>query len=173
MTRIDGIEVDDRQVAGTANMPRGLVGFRSNTNGGSNEQFTVHGVRVTRTDDGESLLDTDFTDGNPFTGGRLVGGTCVFTTSTETLLAAPDKPAPLMRKEFSVAGAGRATRPTTSPPAATPTSPSTASASATTCSRRASPTTTTPSSTSAPTSPTSSRRATTCSAWSSAAASTG
>ncbi len=102
VTLIDGIEVDDRQVSGTANMPRGLVGFRSSTNGGTNEQFTVHGVRVTRTGDGESLIDTDFSEGNPFAGGTLVGQELRFTTPTETLLAAPDKPAPLLRKQFSV-----------------------------------------------------------------------
>ena len=102
VTLIDDIEVDDRQVSGTANMPRGVVGFRSSTNAGTNEQFTVHGVRVTRTGDGESLLDTDFSDGNPFAGGTLVGQELRFTSPTETLLAAPDKPAPLMRKEFSV-----------------------------------------------------------------------
>lgn len=102
VTEIDGIEVDDRQVAGTATMPRGLVGFRSSTNGGTNEQFTVHGVRVTRTADDERLLATDFSDGNPFEGGTLVGRELRFTSSTETLLKGPDKPAPLMRKEFSV-----------------------------------------------------------------------
>lgn len=102
VTLIDSVEVDDRQVTGTAAMPRGLVGFRSNTHNGSNEQFTVHGVRVTATADGASLLDTDFSDGNPFGGGTLVGDELRFTTSTETLLAAPDVPAPLMRKEFDV-----------------------------------------------------------------------
>ncbi len=102
VTQIDGIQVDDRQVSGTANMPRGLVGFRSSTNGGTNEEFTVHGVRVTRTHDGEELLATDFSDGNPFGGGTLVGKQLRFTSSTETLLKGPDKPAPLLRKEFSV-----------------------------------------------------------------------
>ena len=102
VTLIDDIQVDDRQVTNTGTLPRGTVGFRSSTNGGTNEQFTVHGVRVTRTGDGEQLLDTDFSDGNPFEGGTLVGNELRFTTSAETLLKAPDKPAPLMRKEFSV-----------------------------------------------------------------------
>ena len=102
VTLIDDIQVDDRQVTDTGNLPRGTVGFRSSTNGGTNEQFTVHGVRVTRTGDGEQLLDTDFSDGNPFEGGTLVGNELRFTTSAETLLKSPDKPAPLMRKEFSV-----------------------------------------------------------------------
>ena len=102
MTLIDGVEVDDREVAATGNMPRGLVGFRSSTHGGTNEQFTVHGVRVTRTEDDVELLATDFSDGNPFGGGTLVGDELRFTSSTETLLAGPDKPAPLLRKEFAV-----------------------------------------------------------------------
>ncbi|SEB91338.1 NPCBM-associated, NEW3 domain of alpha-galactosidase [Nocardioides exalbidus] len=102
VTKIDGIQVDDRQVAGTGTLSRGTVGFRSSTNAGTNEQFTVHGVRVTRTGDGEKLLATDFSDGNPFQGGTLVGKELRFTSSAETLLKAPDKPAPLLRKEFSV-----------------------------------------------------------------------
>ena len=170
ITLIDGIEVDDRQVSGTANMSRGVVGFRSSTNGGTNEQFTVHGVRVTRTGDGQSLLDTDFSDGNPFAGGTLVGQELRFTTPIETLLAAPDKPAPLMRKEFSVSEPiARATYYVAAGGYADVTlngeriSDDTLSP--------ASPTTTTPSSTRRPTSP-QVVGVTTCWAWSSVVAST-
>ena len=104
VTLIDDIPVDDRQVADTGNMRRGIVGFRASTNAGSNEQFTVHGVRVTRTSDDESLLATDFSDGNPFEGGTLVGDELRFTSSAEAFLKGPEKPAPLLRKEFSVSG---------------------------------------------------------------------
>jgi alpha-L-rhamnosidase len=102
VTLIDDVQVDDRQVANTGTMRQGVVGFRSNTHSGSNEQFTVHGVRVTLTDGGASLLDTDFTDGNPFGAGTLTANGLQFTTSTETLLAAPDVSAPLLRKDFEV-----------------------------------------------------------------------
>ncbi|MBD3915141.1 family 78 glycoside hydrolase catalytic domain [Nocardioides hwasunensis] len=101
VTLLDGTQIDTREVTGAAAMQRGVVGFRSNTHAGTNEQFTVFGATVTRAD-GTVLLDTDFSDGNPFEGGTLVGQELRFTSSTETLLKGPDQPAPLMRKEFSV-----------------------------------------------------------------------
>lgn len=104
VTRLNGVEVDSRQIANAGTFQRGFVGLRSNTNSGQNERSTLHALKVTRAG-GDVLANYDFSDGeNPFSAGTISGGSLKITTPVETILAPPPAAAPLMRKEFTVDG---------------------------------------------------------------------
>lgn len=104
VTKLNGVQVDSRQVANAATFQRGFVGLRSNTNSGQNERSTLHALKVTR-GNGDVLADYDFADGeNPFRAGTISNGSLKITTPVETVLAPAPAAAPLMRKEFTVDG---------------------------------------------------------------------
>lgn len=96
-TRLDGTTIDTRS---DATFDRGFVGFRSDLANEGTEQSTVHGVTVTA-ENGDTLLDTDFSDGNPFTGGTLVPGGLEIKGRIDAIWRSPDANRPLLRKEFS------------------------------------------------------------------------
>ncbi len=104
VTKLNGIQVDTREIANAGTFQRGFVGLRSNTSGGQNERSTLHALKVTR-DNGDVLADYGFDDGeNPFGAGTISNGSLKITTPVETILAPPPAAAPLMRKEFQVDG---------------------------------------------------------------------
>ena len=68
-TKLDGQLIDTRDISSLSGVTFGPIGMR--TVGA--EEATVRRVRVTQTGGG-SMLDTDFSVQNPFTGGDLVAG---------------------------------------------------------------------------------------------------
>ncbi|PZG19665.1 hypothetical protein C1I95_11155 [Micromonospora craterilacus] len=105
VTRINGIEVDSRNVTQAGTMQRGFVGFRSDFASGQPERSRAHAVKVTRTEDSQVLADIDFSTGfNPFSGGTVVNGALELVGTINTVLAPAPAAAPLLRKEFAVNG---------------------------------------------------------------------
>jgi alpha-L-rhamnosidase len=98
-TSLDGQVIDTRT---DATFAKGFVGFRSSVATEGPEAATVHGVTVTA-GDGDTLLDTDFTNGNPFTGGTLVEDGLEIKGNLETLWRSPDDNRPLLRTDFDTA----------------------------------------------------------------------
>ena len=96
-TSLDGAEIDSRDLS---DFDRGFVGFRTSQATEGNEAFTVHGVEVTAAD-GTTLLDTDFSDGNPFGGGALGEDGLEVSGNQEFLWRSPDDNLPLLRTEFA------------------------------------------------------------------------
>ncbi|WP_134740973.1 family 78 glycoside hydrolase catalytic domain [Nocardioides sp. 503] len=96
-TRLDGTTIDTRT---DSTFDRGFVGFRSDQANEGTERATVHAVRVTA-EGGDTLLDTDFTAGNPFSGGTLVPGGLQLAGRLEALWRSPDANRPLLRTEFA------------------------------------------------------------------------
>ncbi|WP_244930969.1 family 78 glycoside hydrolase catalytic domain [Nocardioides sp. W7] len=103
VTKLDGTTIDTRT---DATIARGFVGFRSDLATEGPETSTIHAVRVTDSA-GATLLDTDFSDGNPFTGGTIVDGGLRFNGRVDALWRAPVQNLPLLRTEFETA-AGKA-----------------------------------------------------------------
>lgn len=98
-TSLDGEVIDSRE---DDTFGKGYVGFRSTVATEGTEAATVHGVRVTTPED-DTLLETDFTSGNPFTGGTLVDDGLEIKGSVEALWRSPDESRPLMRRDFDTA----------------------------------------------------------------------
>jgi alpha-L-rhamnosidase len=96
-TRLDGVEIDRR--TDTA-FGRGYVGFRTSQATEGTEAFTVHHVNVVD-ESGSTLLDTDFTAGNPFTGGTLVDDGLAVSGNQDVLWRSPDDNLPLLRTDFA------------------------------------------------------------------------
>ncbi|MDN5893678.1 MAG: family 78 glycoside hydrolase catalytic domain [Nocardioides sp.] len=105
-TKLDGQVIDTRQ---DPTFDKGFVGFRSSEATEGTEAATVHAVRVTAKT-GDMLLDTDFTSGNPFTGGTVVEDGLEVKGNLETLWRSPDENRPLLRKDFETAGGKSITR---------------------------------------------------------------
>ncbi|WP_193607907.1 family 78 glycoside hydrolase catalytic domain [Nocardioides lijunqiniae] len=96
-TKLDGTTIDTRT---DPTFDRGFVGFRFDQANEGTEQATVHEVTVTA-ENGDVLLDTDFTDGNPFDGGTLVPEGLQLKGRLDALWRSPDANRPLLRKEFA------------------------------------------------------------------------
>ncbi|MCR1784292.1 family 78 glycoside hydrolase catalytic domain [Nocardioides carbamazepini] len=96
-TSIDGEQIDTRT---RTNFGKGYVGFRTSVATEGTEAFTVHAVRV-EAENGDVLLDTDFSDGNPFRGGALVAGGLEVKGNQEFLWHSPDDNLPLLRTDFA------------------------------------------------------------------------
>lgn len=90
---VDGEMVDSR--TDSTHTDPGVVGFRTS----GSEQGFVHDLTVT-SEDGEVLLDTDFTDGsNPFRAGTVTDDGLMVSGNAEAWLTVPDT-LPLLRTEF-------------------------------------------------------------------------
>jgi hypothetical protein len=96
-TKLDGVTIDTRT---DARHPKGYVGFRSVNATEGVEASTVHGVTVTAKD-GATLLDTDFSDGNPFSGGALVAGGLEVKGNQDIIWRSPDGNMPMLRTDFA------------------------------------------------------------------------
>ncbi|MDZ5619720.1 family 78 glycoside hydrolase catalytic domain [Nocardioides bizhenqiangii] len=105
-TSIDGEQIDTRTHARHA---KGFVGFRSDHANGSFEKFTVLRAEVVA-ESGETLLDTDFTNGNPFSAGQWGDGGLVFDKPTDALYQSTDAHRPLLRRDFSTEDGKTVTR---------------------------------------------------------------
>jgi len=103
VTKINGAQIDSRVVTSASTLQHGYVGFRADNNNGPAEKFTVQRVKVTATTDGATLLDTDFSDGNPFDGGTVVDGSLAVNGPTNQFLWHAGTRLPLLRKEFTTA----------------------------------------------------------------------
>ncbi|MCW2795586.1 family 78 glycoside hydrolase catalytic domain, partial [Nocardioides sp.] len=98
-TKLDGTTIDTRT---DGNFAKGFVGFRSSQATEGTEQATVHGVTVTAKN-GDTLLDTDFSNDNPFTAGTLVPGGLQIKGNMEALYRSSDDNLPLLRTDFDTA----------------------------------------------------------------------
>ncbi|HTW16771.1 MAG TPA: family 78 glycoside hydrolase catalytic domain [Nocardioides sp.] len=106
VTKLDGTTIDTRTDATHA---RGFVGFRSDTATEGAETSTIHAVRVVD-NAGTTLLETDFTSGNPFTGGTVVPGGLRLAGRIDALWRVPVPNLPLLRTEFDTAAGKTVTR---------------------------------------------------------------
>ncbi|TYL49820.1 Bacterial alpha-L-rhamnosidase [Nocardioides sp. BGMRC 2183] len=96
-TELDGVTIDART---DPTHQKGYVGFRSTNATEGVEASTVHAVRVVA-ENGDTLLDTDFSDGNPFSGGTLVDDGLEVKGQQEIIWRSPDDNMPLLRTDFS------------------------------------------------------------------------
>ncbi len=101
-TKLDGVTIDTRT---DTRHPKGFVGFRSVNATEGVEASTVHGVTVVAKD-GTTLLDTDFSDGNPFSGGTLVEDGLEVKGNQDIIWRSPDGNMPMLRTDFATT-AGR------------------------------------------------------------------
>lgn len=95
-TRVNDVLVDTRN---DASLARGFVGFRTTQSTTALESVVIHSVRVT--DGASTLLDTSFTQGNPFSGGTVVEGGLELTGNHDVLYI-PQVQQPLLRRSFEV-----------------------------------------------------------------------
>ncbi|MDQ2660677.1 MAG: family 78 glycoside hydrolase catalytic domain [Actinomycetota bacterium] len=95
-TRVNGQLVDTRTDSSFA---KGYVGFRTSASTTALESVVIHSLSVTTPT--KTLLDTDFTAGNPFAGGTLVDGGLEVSGNNDFLIA-QNTDQPLLRKEFTV-----------------------------------------------------------------------
>ena len=96
-TLLDGNQIDQRTDASFA---KGFVGFRQDFAGDTNESADIKAVKVT-SKGGDVLLDTDFSDGNPFNGGTLTAQGLRVADRKDVLWRSPDANKPLLRTEFT------------------------------------------------------------------------
>lgn len=96
-TKLDGTQIDQRTDASFA---RGFVGFRQDFAGNTNETADIKAVKVTAKN-GDVLLDTDFSDGNPFDGGTVTDAGLRVGDRKDFMLVTSDSNLPLLRTEFS------------------------------------------------------------------------
>ena len=96
-TSLDGTQIDQRTDTSFA---KGFIGFRQDFAGNINETADVKAVKVTAKN-GDVLLDTDFSDGNPFNGGTLTDQGLHVADRQDVLLRTSDSNKPLLRKEFA------------------------------------------------------------------------
>ncbi|TGN30616.1 family 78 glycoside hydrolase catalytic domain, partial [Aeromicrobium chenweiae] len=96
-TRLDGTQIDQRT---DTSLAKGFVGFRQDFAGGVDESADVKKVTVTAKN-GDVLLDTDFSTGNPFDGGDLTAQGLHVANRKDVLLRTKDANKPLLRTEFS------------------------------------------------------------------------
>lgn len=105
-TSLDGTQIDSRTDATHA---KGFVGFRSDHANGTFEKFTARRVEVTAKS-GETLLDTDFSGGNPFSAGVVTDAGLVLDQPTDALYVSSDDHRPLLRTDFDTAAGKTVTR---------------------------------------------------------------
>ncbi|RYB94206.1 alfa-L-rhamnosidase [Nocardioides oleivorans] len=98
-TLLDGTQIDQRT---DTSFSKGFVGFRQDfvDAGNVNEAADIKKVTVTRKN-GDVLLDTDFSDGNPFDGGTLTAGGLRVADRKDVLYRSPDSNKPLLRTSFT------------------------------------------------------------------------
>ncbi|WP_022891047.1 family 78 glycoside hydrolase catalytic domain [Agromyces subbeticus] len=95
-TRINDVLVDTRTDSSFA---KGYIGFRTSASTTALESVVVHSLAVTTPT--ATLLDTDFSTGNPLAGGTLVAGG-LEVSGNKDFLVAQNTDQPLLRKEFTV-----------------------------------------------------------------------
>ncbi|MBN8841274.1 MAG: alpha-L-rhamnosidase N-terminal domain-containing protein, partial [Sphingomonadales bacterium] len=96
-TKLDGVQIDQRT---DASFTKGFVGFRQDFANDINETADVKAVKVTAKN-GDVLLDTDFSQGNPFNGGTLTDAGLRVGNRSDALYRSSDSNRPLLRKEFT------------------------------------------------------------------------
>jgi len=96
-TLLDGNRIDRRT---EATFTKGFVGFRQDFANNIDETADVKKVKVT-SKGGDVLLDTDFTDGNPFNGGKVTDAGLRVDGRKDVLLQTSDANKPLFRTEFT------------------------------------------------------------------------
>lgn len=95
-TSINGVLVDTRTDDSFKN---GYIGFRTSASTTALESVVIHSLTVENAT--STLLDTDFSTGNPFPGGTLVADGLEVTGNNDFLLT-QNEASPLLRKEFTV-----------------------------------------------------------------------
>jgi hypothetical protein len=97
-TLLDGTQIDQRTDASFA---KGFVGFRQDfADGKGDEAADIKAVKVTRKN-GDVLLDTDFSGGNPFNGGTLTANGLRVAERKDVLYRSKDANKPLLRTAFT------------------------------------------------------------------------
>jgi hypothetical protein len=97
-TLLDGTQIDQRTDSSFA---KGFVGFRQDfADGKGDESADIKKVTVTAKS-GDVLLDTDFTSGNPFDGGRLTAQGLRVAERKDVLYRSKDSNKPLLRRSFT------------------------------------------------------------------------
>lgn len=98
-TLLDGTQIDQRT---DTSFTKGFVGFRQDfvAAGNVNEAADIKAVKVTRKN-GDVLLDTNFTGGNPFTGGTLTADGLRVADRQDVLYRSKDFNKPLLRTGFT------------------------------------------------------------------------
>jgi hypothetical protein len=96
-TLLDGNQIDQRT---DPTFAKGFVGFRQDFAGDTNESADIKAVKVTAKN-GDVLLDTDFSESNPFNGGTLTPQGLRVADRKDVLWRSPDSNKPLLRKEFT------------------------------------------------------------------------
>lgn len=97
-TSLDGTQIDQRT---DPSFSQGFIGFRQDfANGNVDESADIKAVKVT-SKNGDVLLDTHFSDGNPFNGGTLTDQGLRVADRKDVLLRTADSNKPLLRKEFA------------------------------------------------------------------------
>ncbi len=96
-TSLDGTQIDQRTDSSFA---KGFVGFRQDFANNVDESADVKRVTVTAKN-GDVLLDTDFSSGNPFNGGTLTAQGLRVADRKDVLWRSPDANKPLFRTEFT------------------------------------------------------------------------
>jgi alpha-L-rhamnosidase len=99
-TSLDGREIDRRT---DDTFKKGFVGFRQDyADGKGDEAADIKAVKVTAKT-GAVLLDTDFSAGNPFNGGKLTAQGLRVAERKDVLYRSKDANKPLLRKGFTTA----------------------------------------------------------------------
>ncbi len=96
-TLLDGTQIDQRT---DTSFTKGFVGFRQDFANAVDESADVKAVKVTAKN-GDVLLDTDFSAGNPFNGGTLTDQGLRVADRKDVLLRTSDSNKPLFRTEFT------------------------------------------------------------------------
>ncbi len=97
-TLLDGVQIDQRT---DSSFGKGFVGFRQDfADGKGDEAADIKAVKVTAKN-GDVLLDTDFTTGNPFNGGRLTDQGLRVAERKDVLYRSKDSNKPLLRTSFT------------------------------------------------------------------------
>lgn len=97
-TSLDGTEIDRRT---DSTFTKGFIGFRQDyATGQGDEAVDIKAVRVTA-EGGDVLLDTDFSAGNPFDGGRLTDEGLRVADRSDVLYRSVDANKPLLRTSFT------------------------------------------------------------------------
>ena len=95
-TRVNGVLVDTRSDDSFA---AGYVGFRTSASTTALESVVIHSLKVESAS--RTLVDTDFSEGNPFDGGT-VGPDGLTVAGNNDMLLTQKTSHPLLRKEFAV-----------------------------------------------------------------------
>jgi hypothetical protein len=97
-TLLDGTQIDQRT---DTSFTKGFVGFRQDfADGKGDESADIKKVKVTRKN-GDVLLDTDFSGGNPFNGGTLTANGLRVAERKDVLYRSKDSNKPLLRTAFT------------------------------------------------------------------------